>query len=568
MARKRGGFAAEMEDLLSSQAPKELHLDGDDGQNVLDEDEAWKDEVAALVTGEPQGLRMRGELDGTFKSGAYKGRVVPGEKAFERGDDPAADESEAEEDSEPEEESMEESMEEDGEELEEVSEPEGEPAPQQPKKARLSKTPQPTISIGDGVGYDEDVVSDDDPFPVVRPNGAVDEAAISAKMDDIFAGLDELDDMEDTDAPGETFEAFAERQKEKAGRRLKKKAFKRKREDFAGDDDDLQSDGEEDDVVAKQLAAIRQANQQASTEVVKVLADDDAKSAAARNQYHIWGKLVACRIHLQQPVSWATRMPPSYASEYHEDPEISASLRQTSRALADLLDTFHELRTTCVAQNPSVRSANALPIPKLESRRTSDGGPNVDKYWRLCVSSYSTVRDRVMRMLDQWHEKANLQTAQVTQTTLKETMSAVSQVESTLRRDKQRLVAKTRKVRSGRLPYGHPMYEQVVANPKLLHTPELLQNADIFDDSDFYSWLLTDYIHNCADSTVSESAAELADAQRLAKDPGRLLIDKKRSKARKLSFEPHAKLIDFKVPVPQDVPSMVDALYATLFASA
>eukprot|EP01061_Rhynchopus_euleeides_P005013 TRINITY_DN14271_c2_g1_i1.p2 TRINITY_DN14271_c2_g1~~TRINITY_DN14271_c2_g1_i1.p2 ORF type:complete len:614 (+),score=282.76 TRINITY_DN14271_c2_g1_i1:76-1917(+) len=611
-ARKKGGFAAQMADLLDSRAPKEVDLE-DDGPRV-DAADDWEgglyEEAEALMQGlgskkAPKGdkkLRMRGNLSHAFSEGTYKGKVVDSSNAFgeegsEEGDDSADMEGDdgtddgsidyGDEIQNPDDESESIDDESEGDDAAQPSARESRAGLQHLKKATLERRqrlqaerdPEEPYPTGDV----DDSLLDSDEFEIENEGGAVNEAAISTKMDDIFAGLDDEDDDIALAGAGETYESFLK--KEQTSRK-KHRVLKRKREDFdsvgEGDSEQHDSDREEDDDIARQIAEIHAATQQSGKSLVRATEDDQQRSTAARNQYKIWSKLVACRIHLQQPMSWAARLPAAYAysDAVPEGSEERKSLSAASASLQDFMEDLHGLRESLLDMNPSFKGRGALRVPprpelskKQQKRNKASGtepaaaGVDVDRCWRLCVASHSTVGTKMDEALDYWHSRALMQSAQASEAQMKPTDPATKQIRLSLQRDSDRLVKRTQKNRCGRLPFGHPNSEDVKRDPRVLQTPEFLHNADTFDDSDFYSWLLTDYIHNSADAKLG-GAEELADAQRLAKDPGRLLVDKKRSKARKLSFEAHPKMIGFQAPRPQDVPAFVDQLYTTLFASA
>eukprot|EP01064_Diplonema_japonicum_P020173 TRINITY_DN2929_c0_g1_i1.p1 TRINITY_DN2929_c0_g1~~TRINITY_DN2929_c0_g1_i1.p1 ORF type:complete len:516 (+),score=160.18 TRINITY_DN2929_c0_g1_i1:41-1588(+) len=510
--KKKKGFADEMLELLDARAPKEVDAE-DEGEAV--EGTAWEDELLSSVGMEKGGgMRLRGDLGGAFTEGTYKGKVVNAENAFGNREDENPEEEEEEGDSEEQDE----------------------------------KDP----------GYGTDYSSDDfAAYDKLIGNENINEAAISAKMDNIFGDLDDESGQEEE---GETYEDFLASNKTDTGKKTPKRInLKRNRDDFE-EGSDMESDEEADN--ARQLAELKAATEKSSKNIMSVIETDSKKSIDTKNQYKIWSKLVACRIHLQQPLSFAARLPQHYASEYRNSAEIASAISSVKQGLGEVMDELHSLRIEMLNQNKAVKAQSYSPAPKHGAAR----GVDLEKYWRLCVASNSMVN--IDEVLDQWHARAQLTGAQSGgESSLTSGSSAAKQVQDMLKRDSERLKRKSQKNRTGQLPYGHPSTEEIKKNPKLMQSMEYVHDEHIYDDSDFYSWLLTDYMHNCSDAKIAD-AGDLAEAQRRAKDPSRLLVDKRRSKARKLNFEPHQKLVGYAAPDPQDVPPMVDALIKNLFSSA
>eukprot|EP01060_Flectonema_neradi_P010925 TRINITY_DN18010_c0_g1_i1.p1 TRINITY_DN18010_c0_g1~~TRINITY_DN18010_c0_g1_i1.p1 ORF type:complete len:544 (+),score=168.84 TRINITY_DN18010_c0_g1_i1:33-1664(+) len=536
---KKGSFAAEMAELLNSRQVKERDID-DDVMPEVDDDEGWKD---ALLGDDddaaaPKRLKMRGAL---ILDKKYQGKVVDKDGAFNQfsDDDELDEEMEEEEDFEGDEE---EDFEEDEEELEQES-------PSDASKKPLAYDDKEALAA-----LSDD---DEDEWGIVGRDNKVNEAAISAKMDDIFGGLEDDSEVEGDD---EDYDKFVQMQAELRRKKPRKK-MKRLAEDFEdiADGDDAVASDEEEDEMMKQLELIRKANDNRTTETIKIVDDDVNRSVAAKNQMEIWSKLVGCRIHLQKPLTLAARFPSFYATDdfFRPDSELSEARKELQSSLMDTISSLHDLRQGMLESNKSLYSSKHLPIPKNIEK---DAPNHLDKYWRLVSASSSQVSSKIDTALDYWYERAQLQTS----TKQIGSEPATTQIRNALSRENERYLSRSQKNRTGKLPFGHPDSAKSAA---IVSSSDFLSNSEIYDDSDYYSWLLNDYMHNSADSKNTEYNEELTDAQRLAKDPGRLLVDKKRSKARKLSLEVHDKLIGFATPIPQDAPSMIDALYKGLFVA-
>ena len=618
MARKKGGFASEMAELMDSRAPKELDVDGEQGGVPgMDAEDEWGaglyDDAAAAgdaavsrkkslaAARGTKRLRMRGDLSGAFTEGAYKGRVVSSDAAF-GGEMPEDEDEDEEEEEEEEEEGAEmslgtddEAMEllkgagfggmegledmEEGEEGEEgfesddgsleaasdEEEEEEEEVVPAPKKAAKKKADaaasgvneygKPLVSAQPDYPQDdlsESVASDDDGI-ADKKTGKLSEAAISSKMDSIFGILDGMDDEDGSvEGKGETYEDFMRtmNQREKTEKSTKKRKWKRNPDDYPSDEENqVDQDKEEDDEFARQIASVREATEESSKFLIKAAHTDIGKSEAARNQYKVWSKLVACRIHLQQPLAWAARLPQHYSRDaFEDDDQTRTAGAAVSSKLCDIISSLHDLREGMLKQNPSFRSRGAAAVPprpafskkqknkrqKLNEEPTREEEEDrrsreLDWCWRVCAASQSAVHDKVDDALDHWHSRAMLHSAQATEQKMTSTAQASTQIKQTLEREAEKRVARTQATRGGQLAFGHPESERARKDPRFLlvctrtthpppppflscreahchtthkplshthtQTPDYARNEDIFDDSDFYRWLLSDYIH-------------------------------------------------------------------------
>ena len=78
-------------------------------------------------------------------------------------------------------------------------------------------------------------------------------------------------------------------------------------------------------------------------------------------------------------------------------------------------------------------------------------------------------------------------------------------------------------------------------------------NNEIFDDSDFYSQLLKDFISlSTVDVTDPMALSKAYLARRDATVKHRKKVDRKASKNRKLRYNVHEKLLNFMAPVDED----------------
>eukprot|EP01062_Namystynia_karyoxenos_P080066 TRINITY_DN8565_c0_g1_i1.p1 TRINITY_DN8565_c0_g1~~TRINITY_DN8565_c0_g1_i1.p1 ORF type:complete len:591 (+),score=212.76 TRINITY_DN8565_c0_g1_i1:75-1775(+) len=545
-SRGKKSFAAELADLLQPGAGPAADDDDIDGAAESDEElraALESADTSAPPAGGPKRLRMRAALDPTFSAGAYRGRVVGKAEAFGAGDDDGGGGS--------------------GEESEGAEADDG------------------SLGGASGEESEEDIAEESEEIGGGDDDAAeeVDEDAVEGKMDDIFGGLDDSGD--DAGDGARTFEEFARQQAERRKARRAARAPARKRRRVAADDDrpvgdddaDLSEDADAE--FAAQAAAIRAAQSAAQKGLVRDAAADELRAAHSKNQFELWGKLVELRIGVQPALAAAAALPAHYAyPDWAADPAVRERLGGCSAAAAALIAELSRLRTSMLQRNPALRSADAVPVPKapqLQGAGLKRGA--LQRLWQLCVASHSQIASAADAELERWHAKTKMVHAGESAANAKldsATVPILEQISGALRND-ERLRRRTQKNRAGKLPFGHPL--RAAAPPGEPGGPSeaavalaLQEDPEVFDDNDFYSWLLTDYISHCAQAPQQASAA--VQARRAVRDPGRVLIDRKRSKGRKLNTAPNPKLVGFMAPLLQETPASVDSLYRSLFVTA
>ncbi|KDD71880.1 hypothetical protein H632_c4240p0, partial [Helicosporidium sp. ATCC 50920] len=80
-------------------------------------------------------------------------------------------------------------------------------------------------------------------------------------------------------------------------------------------------------------------------------------------------------------------------------------------------------------------------------------------------------------------------------------------------------------------------------------------DPETFDDSEFYSFLLKEFIESSGNT----------DASLYSVPKKRKVVDHRASKGRKLRYHVHQKLVNFMAPVEVEEPAFADQLFSNLF---
>jgi len=89
------------------------------------------------------------------------------------------------------------------------------------------------------------------------------------------------------------------------------------------------------------------------------------------------------------------------------------------------------------------------------------------------------------------------------------------------------------------------------------------EDAEIFDDRDFYQVLLRDLIEDVGSSLGSVESLRSAISKNLRKEKNQM--KSKRTKDKVIRYVPHPKLVGFMAPEEQMIPESTDVLFASIF---
>ncbi|KAJ3206907.1 hypothetical protein HK099_000398 [Clydaea vesicula] len=312
---------------------------------------------------------------------------------------------------------------------------------------------------------------------------------------------------------------------------------------------------------------LQKINQQ-ERKLIKTISDSakasTEKGMHLKNQMSIYDSVLDTRIKLQQMLAIGNRFPQydNYTQIINpENSTLMESIKSASNELKCLIDELLELRMSVLKNNTQVAPQVMEKFPenlKKRKRLELDDAENIDEtlknFWTSMQgfdSSFLPFRDEV---IEKWYNKIksagggallNKKFKAVDQSTL-------TQIRVTLM-DHDRLIKRTRLKRSNYNVIGK---ERVQSSEEVPNPDEHLSNydAEIFDDEDFYSILLKEFIESkMSDGTDDPMALSLKsiELKKLKKNKKKnLLIDQKASKGRKIRYQVHEKLENFMSSIP------------------
>ncbi|OCH85789.1 TRAUB-domain-containing protein [Obba rivulosa] len=307
----------------------------------------------------------------------------------------------------------------------------------------------------------------------------------------------------------------------------------------------------------------------------KTREEDRQKGKAVSRQIALWDSLLDARIQLQKAVTAANRLPTpahvqTYVSHASAQESLNGMLREAT-ALSEELFTFQE---------SLLESNESISAPPRKRRKTDHDSPSPSDYseaLRELSSSASaleaTYHAHLIPTLAKWSAKVQavapsvLLGARSAFTRDKAAAGVVSMVDDVLRADGAKLLARTRtrRTRHARLP---PLGASAPA-PAPADAADV-EDAELFDDTDFYQQLLRDVIR--ARGGDGQGELDWMAAQRERKARRRAQVDTKASKGRKIRYEVHPKLQNFMVPVPVSRgewhEEQIDGLFSSLFGAS
>lgn len=310
------------------------------------------------------------------------------------------------------------------------------------------------------------------------------------------------------------------------------------------------SDGGE---VEEQLAALRTAQEHQLEMVATKAVEDAVRGTVVREQLVKWQTALDVRIHLQPLLTTSHRLP--LKRVIYETAMVDREMQE--RVLSQLQDLCRRLTEGW---------DNIVPCASL-----SEG-------WESQLSKWDAhMSPKWRESLDQWHQRVSLNGPEVL--SAKRQMKVInqslwSQMETALR-DHDRLLRRAFTRRSGVTPIGEEGKDDAEAKARPSSVPDETVVSAHFDDGDFFSLLVRDWVASGAAAATAGNNGSAADA---AKTAGltisrvrahRTGIDPRASKGRKLRYDVQERLVNYMVPV-RDVTTQwpdekIDALYASTF---
>ncbi|KAH9840131.1 apoptosis-antagonizing transcription factor [Rhodofomes roseus] len=287
----------------------------------------------------------------------------------------------------------------------------------------------------------------------------------------------------------------------------------------------------------------------------KTREEDRQKGKAVSRQIALWDSLLDARIQMQKVVTAANRLPTgTYLSHLAQNGSARAALEGLFGEAAALSEDLFSLQEGLLRDNESIE-----PPPRKRRRVDLEQDPSYDYPDHLrdlsaaASALESSYHSHLIHTLAKWSAKVQAVAPSVllgNKTAFnkddRSKVGAVGMVDDLLRTDGTKLLARTRTRRSNtkRLESADHRDEPRGADDG---NDDEKEDAELFDDLDFYQQLLRDVIKaRTGDTGEQDWMAQ----QRERKARKKLKVDTKASKGRKLRYEVHTKLQNFMVPVP------------------
>ncbi|KAH9036332.1 apoptosis-antagonizing transcription factor [Lactarius pseudohatsudake] len=334
------------------------------------------------------------------------------------------------------------------------------------------------------------------------------------------------------------------------------------------DNESLSQSEEDSDKAGKFLPptkdAPKNANENDLSNTIRQRRDEDErKGRAVSKQLSLWDSLLDARIRLQKSVIASNRLPPpTQISDFMSDRRC--------------LEARHVLLGEALALNPDdlfITSTGDRSSQKRTGKSNGNGAiDNVDRDWDALIREASedaaglehAYHPHLTRTLAKWSTKvaavapsALLPASRKKFSQAGSVKSVGAQIEEVLQSDWPVLVSRTQLKRS--------KGSRVTSKRGSAFNDdedEEVEDAEVFDDTDFYQQLLRDVIDAKGGSA---GRVDWMASQRQKKSKKH--VDTKASKGRKLRYEVHEKIQNFMVPVPVAAGAWHEAQVDELFGS-
>ncbi|KAH9004658.1 apoptosis-antagonizing transcription factor [Lactarius hatsudake] len=319
--------------------------------------------------------------------------------------------------------------------------------------------------------------------------------------------------------------------------------------------------------------APKNANENDLSKTIRQRRDEDKrKGRAVSKQLSLWDSLLDARIRLQKSVIASNRLPPpTQISDFMSDRrclearhvllgEALALNRELSTLREELTKEDREVQWKRRRVEDGIEEGRRYAVPEID---------NVDRDWDALIREASedaaglehAYHPHLTRTLAKWSTKvaavapsALLPASRKKFSQAGSVKSVGAQIEEVLQSDWPVLVSRTQLKRS--------KGSRVTSKRGLAFNDEEVEDAEVFDDTDFYQQLLRDVIDAKGGSA---GRVDWMASQRQKKSKKH--VDTKASKGRKLRYEVHEKMQNFMVPVPVAAGAWHEAQIDELFGS-
>ncbi|KAG2497233.1 hypothetical protein HYH03_004822 [Edaphochlamys debaryana] len=365
--------------------------------------------------------------------------------------------------------------------------------------------------------------------------------------------------------------------------------------------------GEDPELLAleAELDDLAEAEEEQAAALRRKAEKDRVKGVAVRAQQVLYERALENRILLQKCLQASNGLPrpPTHAALQASRPDVAEGYARLASAARNTLGQLLGLQRELMGRVPDITLPPA-PSPAPGSKRareesedadeedqreggtSSSGSESLDELWQRLSAHHDALAPYRDASVDSWHRRTVLSSGAgaLRNAGLRALHQAVSAQVAALMRDPGKAIKRTRLALSAcprvlcEPPRAGPTPAAALAAavsaaaaaagaaaPSATEAidatgEEEARDSETYDDAEFYSQLLKEFL----DKGLSSGAA--AGAPRAAKK--RKVVDRRASKGRKLRYHVQEKLVAFMAPVEMSMPPFAENLFANLFGHA
>eukprot|EP01117_Protostelium_nocturnum_P006049 TRINITY_DN2178_c0_g2_i1.p1 TRINITY_DN2178_c0_g2~~TRINITY_DN2178_c0_g2_i1.p1 ORF type:complete len:555 (+),score=227.08 TRINITY_DN2178_c0_g2_i1:100-1764(+) len=288
---------------------------------------------------------------------------------------------------------------------------------------------------------------------------------------------------------------------------------------------------DEADELQRQLE--EESEEPSAFKVMKNEENELEKAFHTRNQTNLFGNLMGLRIHMQNPLSLANRLPKSkHYHQFQNNKEIKDKLTEVNQSLMKLMEDFLEIKSCLKEQNEETN----------QYKRSKRPPPtDLDSLWNEIQEEEDSFKAFEEETIEKWNQRVLLSSGANAGKQFKAINQTVMNQVNNILEDSNRLIARTQTKRNQFHVFGTETGDD-----------KLEKDEDIFDDGDFYQYLLKEVVESGSkDLDPLVFSQFLKENSRLNKKSKKHTASK--SKGRLIQYETIEKLVGFMAPAPLPV---------------
>eukprot|EP01117_Protostelium_nocturnum_P006050 TRINITY_DN2178_c0_g2_i2.p1 TRINITY_DN2178_c0_g2~~TRINITY_DN2178_c0_g2_i2.p1 ORF type:complete len:551 (+),score=222.35 TRINITY_DN2178_c0_g2_i2:100-1752(+) len=351
------------------------------------------------------------------------------------------------------------------------------------------------------------------------------------KIDRLFSGFGQDSEDDDDENEMNEFEESEGDEEEFGERFFGNEEEEDEEEDQSGSKPIKSRVLDEADELQRQLE--EESEEPSAFKVMKNEENELEKAFHTRNQTNLFGNLMGLRIHMQNPLSLANRLPKSkHYHQFQNNKEIKDKLTEVNQSLMKLMEDFLEIKSCLKEQNEETN----------QYKRSKRPPPtDLDSLWNEIQEEEDSFKAFEEETIEKWNQRVLLSSGANAGKQFKAINQTVMNQVNNILEDSNRLIARTQTKRNQFHVFGTETGDD-----------KLEKDEDIFDDGDFYQYLLKEVVESGSkDLDPLVFSQFLKENSRLNKKSKKHTASK--SKGRLIQYETIEKLVGFMAPAPLPV---------------